>query len=326
MVFLRAGIEGNTRWKQPNSMKNTSNSALPPDRSHVATEQRNASSENFDLLTTLEQVRAMAHDHAIVHAAVANAAPAIAGFVDALVPRIRTGGRLFYCGAGTSGRLGVLDASECPPTFCSDPSQVIGLIAGGDLALRKSSERREDEYDGIAAEFAAHAIGSNDALLAIAAGGTTPYALGAITLAKAQGSLTGFLVCSALKTPSECDHLIVLETGAEMLTGSTRLKAGSATKLALNCITTILFTQLGKVHGNLMVDLAATNDKLVDRAIRTLCTFDSSLTRSNAAELLENSGGRVQIAIVMRALNLSVKQAEAKLDAAAGNLRAALQK
>ena len=268
----------------------------------------------------------MAHDHAIVHTAVANAAPAIVGFVDALVPRIRTGGRLFYCGAGTSGRLGVLDASECPPTFCSDPSQVIGLIAGGDLALRKSSERREDEYDGIAAEFAAHAIGSNDALLAIAAGGTTPYALGAITLAKAQGALTGFLVCSALKAPAECDHLIVLETGAEMLTGSTRLKAGSATKLALNCITTILFTQLGKVHGNLMVDLAATNDKLVDRAIRTLCTFDSSLTRSNAAELLENSGGRVKIAIVMRALNLSVKQAEAKLDAAAGNLRAALQK
>ena len=289
----------------------SSNSALPPDRSHVATEQRNASSENFDLLTTLEQVRAMAHDHAIVHAAVANAAPAIAGFVDALVPRIRTGGRLFYCGAGTSGRLGVLDASECPPTFCSDPGQVIGLIAGGDMALRKSSERREDEYDGIAAEFAAHAIGSNDALLAIAAGGTTPYALGAITLAKA---------------PAECDHLIVLETGAEMLTGSTRLKAGSATKLALNCITTILFTQLGKVHGNLMVDLAATNDKLVDRAIRTLCTFDSSLTRSNAAELLGNSGGRVKIAIVMRAQNLSVKQAEAKLDASAGNLRAALQK
>ena len=301
-----------------------SEAALPPDRSHVATEQRHAGSGDFDLLTTLEQVQAMAQDHAVVHAAVARAAPMIASFVDALVPRIRSGGRLFYCGAGTSGRLGVLDASECPPTFCSDPRQVIGLIAGGDTALRKSSERREDEFGGIAEEFVAHSLGSNDALLAIAAGGTTPYALGAISLAKARGALTGFLVCSPLKTPADSDHLIVLETGAELLTGSTRLKAGSATKLALNCISTILFTQLGKVHGNLMVDLAATNDKLVDRAIRTLCMFDPSLTRNSAAGLLAESGGRVKVAIVMRALHLSLEQAQRALETSHGNLRKVL--
>lgn len=321
MDFLHARIEGIARGNKPSAM---TGSSLPPDRSRVATEQRHPDSENFDRLTTLEQVQALTRDHAVVHAAVANAAPALVEFVDALVVRSRSGGRLFYCGAGTSGRLGVLDASECPPTFCSDPGQVIGLIAGGDMALRKSSERREDEFDGIDADFAAHSLGSNDALLAIAAGGTTPYALGALSLAKARGALTGFLVCSPREKPVDCDHLIVLETGAEMLTGSTRLKAGSATKLALNCITTILFTQLGKVHGNLMVDLAATNDKLVDRAMRTLCMFDPSLTRNAAAELLTASGGRAKVAIVMRTLGLSVDQAQCLLEKSQGNLRIAL--
>jgi len=297
---------------------------MPADRGHVATEQRNAISHHFDQLAALEQIHMMAKDHAVVPAAVEHAAPAIAHFIDALVPRVRAGGRLFYCGAGTSGRLGVLDASECPPTFCSDPRQVIGLIAGGDSALRKSSERREDEFTGIEAELAAHHFGANDALLAIAAGGTTPYALGAIDIAKNRGGLTGFLVCSALVKPAKCDHLIVLETGAEILTGSTRLKAGSATKLALNCISTILFTQLGKVHGNLMVDLAATNDKLVDRAIRTLRMFDESLTRAAAAEILQAAGGRVKVAIVMRALNLAADNARQRLESSNGNLRQAL--
>ena len=297
---------------------------MPPDRGHVATEQRHPHSGDFDLLATLEQVQAMAKDHSVVHEAVAKASPAIAAFVDALVPRIRAGGRLFYCGAGPSGRLGVLDASECPPTFCSDPGQVIGLIAGGDLALRKSSERREDEFDGIAAEFDAHKLGANDALLAIAAGGTTPYAIGAISLAKNLGALTGFLVCSPREKPSGCDHLIVLETGPEMLTGSTRLKAGSATKLVLNCVTTILFTKLGKVHGNLMVDLAATNDKLVDRAIRTLRMFDPSLDRDCASKLLHSSGGRVKTAIVMRVCELSRADAELHLAKNDWNLRRSL--
>jgi N-acetylmuramic acid 6-phosphate etherase len=298
--------------------------ALPPDRSHVATEQRNARSEDFDLRTTLEQVQIMAEDHAAVHRSVHDAAPAIAAFVDALVPRMRAGGRLFYCGAGTSGRLGVLDAAECPPTFCSDPSQVIGIIAGGDAALRRSSERREDDPQGIQAELDAHSFGSGDALVAIAAGGTTPYAIGAIEQARARGGLTAFIVCSPLARAVACDYLILLATGAEVLTGSTRLKAGSATKLALNCISTVAFTRLGKVHGNLMVDLAATNDKLVDRAIRTLRMIDPALTREDASALLGAAGGRLKVAILMHAQGLSRDDAVSRLKRADGVLRAAL--
>jgi N-acetylmuramic acid 6-phosphate etherase len=298
--------------------------ALPPDRSHVATEQRNARSEDFDLRTTLEQVQIMAEDHAAVHRSVHDAAPAIAAFIDALVPRMRAGGRLFYCGAGTSGRLGVLDAAECPPTFCSDPSQVMGIIAGGDAALRRSSERREDDPQGIQAELDAHSFGSGDALVAIAAGGTTPYAIGAIDQARARGGLTAFIVCSPLSRDVACDHLILLATGAEVLTGSTRLKAGSATKLALNCISTVAFTRLGKVHGNLMVDLSATNDKLVDRAIRTLQMIDLALTREDASALLVAAGGRLKVAILMHARGLSRDDAVSRLKRADGVLRAAL--
>ncbi len=301
-----------------------SDSPLPPDRSHVATEQRHGDSTNFDLLTVVQQVHAIARDHAVVHAAVDRAANELAAFIEALVERVRGGGRLFYCGAGTSGRLGVLDASECPPTFCSDPSTVVGLIAGGDGALRTSSERREDDFRGVESEFVAHALCARDAVVGIAAGGTTPYALGAVTLAKSRGALTALLTCSPREKPADCDHLIVLQTGAEILTGSTRLKAGTATKLALNCITTVLFTQLGKVHGNLMVDLAATNDKLVDRAIRTLRLFDESLSRADAARLLDAAGGRVKIAIVMRARGLDCTGAHAHLHTVDGNLRAAL--
>lgn len=298
--------------------------ALPPDRSHVATEQRHGESSNFDLLSTRDQVALMARDHERVATAVADATPRLAAFIDALVARMRDGGRLVYCGAGTSGRLGVLDASECPPTFCSDPSLVVGLIAGGDAALRRSSERREDEVDGIVAELDALALGERDTLLAIAAGGTTPYALGAVRHAKSRGALTGFLTCSPRGAPEGCDHLLVLNTGPELLTGSTRLKAGSATKLALNAITTIAFTRLGKVHGNLMVDLAATNDKLVDRAIRTLVQFDSSLSRDAAAQLLRDSAGSVKTAIIMRALSIDARTAADRLAASGGSIRRAL--
>ncbi len=298
--------------------------ALPPDRSHVATEQRQAASQDFDRLSTADQLALMASDHERVAEAVSHAAPALGAFIDALSLRMREGGRLIYCGAGTSGRLGVLDASECPPTFLSDPSQVVGLIAGGDAALRRSSERKEDDPDGVVGEFDALGLSSRDTVLAIAAGGTTPYARGAIRHARLRGALTGFLVCSEGEIPDGCDHFILLATGAEVLTGSTRLKAGSATKLALNAITTIVFTKLGKVHGNLMVDLAATNDKLVDRAIRTLCEFEPSLTREVAAQLLEDARGSVKVAIVMRSCGLDATSARARLAAASGMLRLAL--
>jgi N-acetylmuramic acid 6-phosphate etherase len=270
---------------------------LPPDRSHVRTEHRNPGSMHLDTLDAGAIAALMADDHRAATDAVAAAAPAIGALVESMVPKFHAGGRLVYFGAGTSGRLGVLDASECPPTFMSDPGQVVGIIAGGDSALRRSSEGREDEWDGARAEIERLAIGPRDTVVGIAAGGTTPYPLGALRIAKERGAATAFVSCVPMARPDDCDHLIVLDTGPEVLTGSTRLKAGSATKLALNCITTALFTRLGKVRGNLMVDLAATNDKLVDRAIRTVRQFDPSLTREQAWALLEANGRSVKRAI-----------------------------
>lgn len=270
---------------------------LPPDRSHVRTEHRNPGSMHLDTLDAGAIAALMADDHRAATDAVAAAAPAIGALVESMVPKFHEGGRLVYFGAGTSGRLGVLDASECPPTFMSDPGQVVGIIAGGDSALRRSSEGREDEWDGARAEIERLAIGPRDTVVGIAAGGTTPYPLGALRIAKERGAVTAFISCVPMERPADCDHLIVLDTGPEVLTGSTRLKAGSATKLALNCITTALFTRLGKVRGNLMVDLAATNDKLVDRAIRTVRQFDPSLTREQAWALLEANGRSVKRAI-----------------------------
>lgn len=270
---------------------------LPPDRSHVRTEHRNPGSMHLDTLDAGAIAALMADDHRAATDAVAAAAPAIGALVEGMVPKFHAGGRLVYFGAGTSGRLGVLDASECPPTFMSDPGQVVGIIAGGDSALRRSSEGREDEWDGARAEIERLDIGPRDTVVGIAAGGTTPYPLGALRIAKERGAATAFISCVPMARPADCDHLIVLDTGPEVLTGSTRLKAGSATKLALNCITTALFTRLGKVRGNLMVDLAATNDKLVDRAIRTVRQFDPSLTREQAWALLEANGRSVKRAI-----------------------------
>lgn len=270
---------------------------LPPDRSHVRTEHRNPGSMHLDTLDAGAIAALMADDHRAATDAVAAAAPVIGALVESMVPKFHEGGRLVYFGAGTSGRLGVLDASECPPTFMSDPGQVVGIIAGGDSALRRSSEGREDEWDGARAEIERLAIGPRDTVVGIAAGGTTPYPLGALRIAKERGAATAFISCVPMERPADCDHLIVLDTGPEVLTGSTRLKAGSATKLALNCITTALFTRLGKVRGNLMVDLAATNDKLVDRAIRTVRQFDPSLTREQAWALLEANGRSVKRAI-----------------------------
>lgn len=298
---------------------------LPPDRSHVRTEHRHPRSGDMDLLSPTEIVELIVEDHSAVVRAVREAGPAIGELIEGLVARAEKGGRLVYVGAGTSGRLGVLDASECPPTFQSDPAQVIGLIAGGDPALRRSSEGREDEENGAEPEFDRLAIGALDTVVGIAAGGTTPYVLGALALAKKRGATTAFIACSPNAPSDCCDHLIVLDTGPEVLTGSTRLKAGSATKLALNCITTALFTRMGTVYGNLMVNLAATNDKLVDRAIRTLRQVDANLDRETAHALVRESNGRVKVAIVMRKLGVGREEAEQRLAAANGRLREVLK-
>jgi N-acetylmuramic acid 6-phosphate etherase len=298
---------------------------LPPDRGHISTEHRHHRSRELDALDTSACVELIVEDHRSVTDAVASASGALAAFIDRLVPRLRAGGRLIYLGAGTSGRLGVLDAAECPPTFQSRPEQVIGVIAGGDAALRRSSEAREDDRRGAADALEALRPTGDDALVGIAAGGTTPYVLGAVELAKAAGALTALLTCVRPdRVPAGCDHLIVLDTGPELLTGSTRLKAGSATKLALNIISTTVFVQLGKVYSNLMVDLKATNAKLTDRAIRVLVELCPQLSRPQAAALLDRADRSVKTAIVMQRLGVDPASARGLLDEHQGILRSIL--
>ena len=293
----------------------------PPDRGHIATEQIHEGTHNLDVLSTLECVALLSKDHEQAICAVQDASNEIATFVDALTPRISAGGRLIYFGCGTSGRLGVLDAAECPPTFHSPSELVIGLIAGGDVSLRTSSEAKEDDPNGIAPEFDRICLSSKDTVLGIAAGGTTPWVLGGLEIASAIGAMTGFLTCSAVRPKVE--HLINLQTGAEPLTGSTRLKAGTATKLTLNIITTSLFKNLGKIYGNLMVDLKATNSKLLDRGIRIVCEI-CDISRDASATLLATSGGEVKTAIVMYKHDVDVEEAQAILSKAGDNLRAVL--
>lgn len=295
---------------------------LPPDRSHLRTEQRHTASHQLDALSIDACVRLMIDDHRAVADALAAAHAHLAALIDAIVPRMSEGGRIIYVGAGTSGRLGVLDASECPPTFQSDPGQVVGIIAGGDTALRRSSEGREDERTGAHAALDELGLRANDTIIGIAAGGTTPYVLGAMLHARQYGCMTALITCAALAAPPEgCDRLIVLDTGPELLTGSTRLKAGSATKLALNIISTAVFTQLGKVYSNLMVDLRATNAKLRDRAMRILIELCPELSREEAAKALDDAGGDLKAAIVMQRLDVDFAEAIALLNQHGRSLR-----
>lgn len=293
----------------------------PPDRSHIATELRNSKTHQLDALDTHALVVLLSGDHHQAISAVEDAAEPIAIFIDALAQRVKDGGRLIYLGCGTSGRLGVLDAAECPPTFQTDSSLVVGLIAGGDQALRTSAEGEEDKHDGAFVALRELEITALDTVLGIAAGGTTPWVLGGLNIAKEFGANTAFLTCSA-EEPS-CDHLIQLDTGPEPLTGSTRMKAATATKLTLNIITTSLFTRLGKVHGNLMVDLHASNDKLLDRAIRIVAHV-CDLGREDATSVLRKADWEVKTAIVMHRCQVDAGAANSKLESAGGNLRAAL--
>lgn len=275
---------------------------------------------SLDVEACLQRINA---EDRLVPDAVARAIPAIAAFVTGAAERIARGGRLIYLGAGTSGRLGVLDAAECPPTFMTDPGLVLGLIAGGDSALRRSSEGMEDDPRGALSEFDAIDLGQRDSVLGIAAGGTTPYVRGGLEEAARRGALTGLLTCAAIDPPAGVGHLIFIDTGPEAITGSTRMKAGTATKLALSMISTTLMIQLGKVHENLMVDLRATNAKLRDRAAR-IVTQLTGATRTEAFDLLDAAGGRVKIAVLMRQLAVPAAEAERALDAAGGRLDTAL--
>ena len=295
--------------------------SLPPDRSHVLTEQRNPRSMRLHEMSVPQIVQLIVAEDRAVFGAMEAAAPAIAVLIEAAEPGFCAGGRLIYLGAGTSGRLGVLDASEAPPTFQVPPDRIIGLIAGGDAALRKSSEGAEDDPTGAHAALDDLSLTHRDTVIGIAAGGTTPYVLGG--LEHVRGPVRGLIVCSPVVRPACVDHLIVLETGPEVLTGSTRMKAGTATKLALNTISTTLMVRSGRVYENLMVDLRATNQKLRDRAARIVAEL-TGLVREESFALLERAGGAVKTAVVMHRLGIAREQAEQRLKAAGGRLDQAL--
>jgi N-acetylmuramic acid 6-phosphate etherase len=284
-----------------------------PALAHLLTEARNPASEHLDQLSTLEMLEVMNDEDAKVAAAVRAELPNIALAVDAIAGRFGRGGRLFYIGAGTSGRLGVLDASECPPTFSVSADLVQGLIAGGDRALRLSSEHSEDSREEGARDLAAAGFAEDDTLVGIAASGRTPYVLGAMEYATEIGALTVGLSCVPGSAVAQAaDIAITPATGPEVLTGSTRMKAGTATKLVLNMLSTGVMVKTGATFGNLMVNVRPTNAKLVDRAERIIAAA-TGCDMETAARLLEESGGSVKTAIVMAKLGLKREAAEAKL-------------
>lgn len=293
-------------------------------RGHLLTEQVNPASSELDALCTEDLVGVFVAEDRKPQEAVAGAASALAQAIDAIAQRLQAGGRLFYLGAGTSGRLGVLDAAECPPTFCSAPELVQGVLAGGAPALLRSSEGLEDLFDAGRSDLEARGFGSGDALVGIAAGGTTPYVHGGLAHARSLGALAIAMACvPAEQVPMPCDIDIRLLTGPEVLTGSTRLKAGTATKMALNILSTGVMVRLGKVYGNRMVDVAVTNSKLEDRALRILSDL-ANVNREQGRALLAASAGSVKLALVMARRSLNSEQAAEVLERSGGNLRQAL--
>ena len=254
--------------------------------------------------------------------AVASQRSQIALAIAAAEATFRAGGRLFYVGAGTSGRLGVLDASECPPTFGTPPEMVQGIIAGGVAALTSAQEGAEDSLDQARVDLAAKGVRAGDMVVGIAASGTTPYVRIALQYAQEVGARTAIVACSPPPaiTLAFVDIPIVAITGPEVVTGSTRLKAGTATKLILNMITTGAMIRIGKTYGNLMVDLRATNVKLADRSERIVAEV-CALSRDDARALLQRAGGRVKLAITMQALGIDADEAQRRLDAGGGVIR-----
>jgi N-acetylmuramic acid 6-phosphate etherase len=290
----------------------------------LLTEQVNPASVNLDAMPTEEMLAVFHREDRRAVDAVETQLPRIAAAVDAIARRLRAGGRLFYTGAGTSGRLGVLDASECPPTFGVSPDLVVGIMAGGDSALRRSAESSEDSPETGAADLLARGFTAQDALVGIAASGRTPYVLGALDAANKLGALTACIVCSPGSPIAACVVFpIELLTGPEVITGSTRLKAGTATKLALNMISSGVMVRLGCVYSNLMVNVQPTNEKLVDRAERIVMAV-TGLSREAAAKVFEDSGRSVRKSIVMGKLGASRAEAERRLAACGGRVRDAL--
>ena len=299
---------------------------MKKNRANLTTEKRNNNSRNIDRLSTLQIVEIINTEDMVIAPAVAKERKQIAAAVDMIVKNLRNKGRLFYGGAGTSGRLGVLDASECPPTFGVSPSLVQGIIAGGRRALVRSVEGAEDHAEDGIAVIEKKKIKPNDVVMGIAACGLTPYVHGALKQARKIGAGTVFITCA----PEAVKHIpakIIINpvVGPEVVTGSTRMKAGTATKLVLNTITTAVMIKLGKVHDNLMIDLNATNEKLKDRSIR-IVTEITSLSRKKAQALLDHACGRVKTAIVMHYQNTDMVGAQKILKQNNDSLRKSIER
>ena len=309
---------------QPNTMdarKPSSPSPAKPPLDARLTEQRNPRSMRIDQLSALEIVDLINAEDRLVAAAVSEERQQIARAIDLVVECFRQGGRLIYVGAGTSGRLGVLDASEMPPTYRTDPDMVQGVMAGGYEALLRAQEGAEDIPEDGAAAMDERKVDRRDFVLGIAASGTTPYVHGALRRARELGARTGFLLCTYPSEELLQTHDVVIAplVGPEVVTGSTRMKAGTATKMILNTISTGAMVKTGKVYGNLMVDLQVTCQKLQDRGERIL--MDTlAVDREEATRLLDASGGHVKTAIVMARLGVGLEEAQRQLEKSGGSI------
>jgi len=287
------------------------------------TEQQNPASSDIDEKTTGEILTIINNEDADIAQAVQKRLQDIEMFIDALCPRFNDGGRLFYVGSGTSGRLGVLDAAECPPTYRTDPEMVQGIIAGGYDALVRSIEGAEDYPEDGAQAVSDFNITANDTVLGITASSSTPFVLGALEKAKEFGAMTGLLLCNNPPKLEYVDHIISIIVGPEVISGSTRMKAGTATKMVLNMITTTLMIKLNKTYGNLMVDLKASNEKLWDRGTRIIQHL-TDLSYDDSLKLLQSADGEVKTAIVMEKLKMEAGDTREKLNENKGSLRKVL--
>ncbi len=291
----------------------------------LTTETVNPNTRNIDMCETEDILRLINAEDAAVPGAVAKELPRLAQAVDIAYEALRGGGRMFYVGCGTSGRLGVLDASECPPTYGTDPELVQGYIAGGDAALRTAIEGSEDDADAGARLIADLGLTQRDVLVGITASGSAPFVLGAVDEARRRGAACIALVNNPASRLAElCDVAIAPVVGPEVIMGSTRMKAGTAQKLVLNMLSTSVMIKMGKVYHNLMVDLRATNRKLRDRSVRIICAA-TDVSPAQAADYLEQAGGQVKTAIMMIGTGLARADAEAVLNGSGGRLAQAIE-
>jgi N-acetylmuramic acid 6-phosphate etherase len=288
----------------------------------LPTEQRNPRSRGLDLLTMPDLLRVIHEEDRSVLSAVEQALPVIAAVAERAARALGGTGRLVYVGAGTSGRLGVLDAAECPPTFGTDPSRVVALIAGGREAVFRAKEGAEDDREAGAAELKALEPAAEDLIVGIAASGITPYVHGALAAAREAGAGTALVTAGNPEDPPAA-YVIRLATGPEVLAGSTRMKAGTATKMVLNMISTGAMVRIGKVHDNLMVDLRAGSHKLRQRAVRLVSDL-TGLTGEEAASALDRAGGEVKTAVVAHELSITPEESRHRIRQSGGHLRGAL--